>query len=213
MSIGLMAQKSIGIKGGVTLSDADVVNFIPGVTPEPSAFTGAHAGIMAEIPLEGNFIFRPEINFTQKGFVVSENITDNLFGLPLPVGGKAETRLNYVEIPLLLQYRFGNEKAGFYVNGGPSVSYLASGRIQPFARVIVDVRLPSIDLDLSSDTYNRFEFSGMAGAGGDVSFGPGKAFPDIRYSYGFTNTLNDPIIDTRIRNMGWTMAVGYKISI
>jgi hypothetical protein len=208
----LNAQITIGVKGGINISDGEVSGFIPGITPEPRPFNGANVGIMADIPLEGKFSFRPEFNFSQKGFVVRENTTIDALGLPLPIGGKAETRLNYLELPLLLQYRFGNEKAGLYVNGGPAVSYLTSGRIQPFATVIVDIRLPAIDLDLSGDTYNRFEFSGIAGAGGDVAFGPGKVFGDLRYTYGFTNTLNDPVLDTRLRNQGWTFTAGYKMS-
>lgn len=205
------AQVAVGVKAGAHFSDNSISGFVPGLTPDPEVLPGYTFGVMAEIPIEGNFSFRPEINYVQKGFRVSESISPELLGIPIPIGGRVDTRINFLEMPLLLQYRYGNEKAGIYALAGPGIGYAANAHLQPFATVIVTVRLPKVDINLNDDNYNRFEFSGHAGLGGDISAGKGKVFADVRYSYGFTNTLNDPIIDTQLRNRGFTISAGYAM--
>lgn len=207
----LNAQIHIGVKGGVNFTDQEISGFIPGLTPDPEVLPAFSLGIMAEIPIEGNFSFRPELQYIRKGFRVSENINPEFLGFPIPIGARADTRLNYLEMPLLLQYRYGNEKAGVYGIAGPSIGYAMSANIQPFATLLVTVRLPEVDINLNSDTYNRFELGGIAGLGGDLAAGNGKIFADIRYQYGFTNFLDDPIINTQFRNRGVNITAGYAL--
>ncbi|MBK9254877.1 MAG: PorT family protein [Saprospiraceae bacterium] len=210
LTLNINAQVTIGVKAGVNVADTEISGFIPSVTPEAHTNTGYTFGIVAEIPIEGSFSFRPELNLVQKGFSIRESMSTEIIGIPIPLGGRVNTRLNYIEMPLLLKYRYGNEKAGLYAIAGPGLGYATSGHIQPFATVIVDIRLPRVELDLSSDTYNRLEFTGHAGIGGELTVGnSGKIFSDVRYSYGFNNVLNDPIVNTKFKNQGLNISVGY----
>src|SRR5690606_31075224 len=123
--------------------------------------------------------------------------------------GMANTRLNYVEIPALIKYSVGNDKASAYVTAGPSVSYLMSGHIQTKARMLIDINIARIDLDVEDDLYNRLDYGGVVGIGGGVKAGQGKLFMDVRYQHSINDVLNEPIIDTKIRNYGFSAGIGY----
>jgi len=207
--INVNAQYSIGVKVGANLADTRLEGLIGGVLPNQTTFTGYTMGIIGEIPLMDNLSFRPELNYIQKGFTVSQAFDVNLIGIEMPIGAKARTRLNYVEMPLLMKYSIGSESAKAYVIAGPNVSYAANAQLRPVATLIIDFNLPRVDIDLSNDIYQRWELSGTVGAGGEIKVANGKIFSDARYTYGFTNMLNNPVVDLQIKNQGFNISAGY----
>jgi hypothetical protein len=206
---GMYAQVSVGVKIGANLADTRVNGSISNLTPEQTTYTGFTAGIVGEIPVKDALSFRPEINYIQKGFTVAKTFDVQLLGIDMPLGAKARTRVNYIEVPLLLKYSLGNEIAKVYAIAGPSVAYATSASLRPVATLIFDFNLPQVNINLNDDIYQRWELSANVGAGGEVKTGNGKLFADARYNLGLTNMLNNPIVDLKIRNQGFNISAGY----
>ncbi len=207
--IQINAQISIGGKIGANFADTDVNGVLGTFAPEQKVYTGFTAGIMAEIPILNGFSFRPELNFIQKGFQIKETFDVSVLGIDLPIGGSARTRLNYIEIPLLMKYSVGTDQAKFYAIAGPSIAYAANAELRPRATFILDFNLPHIPINLDNDIYNRWEVSGVLGLGGEVKAGHGKIFMDGRYNLGFTSMLDNPVINLDIKNQGFNISAGY----
>jgi len=212
MMLNVHAQISVGAKIGTNFADTRLDGLLGNLAPEQTTFTGFTAGVMAEIPMINALSFRPELNYIQKGFTVSQSFDVDLIGIDMEVGAKARTRINYVEMPLLLKYSIGSDVAKVYAIAGPSIAYAANAELTPVATFIVDFNLPSIPINLDNNIYNRWEISGVLGAGGEVKAGNGKVFADARYNLGFTNMLNNPIVDLRIKNQGFNVSAGYAYS-
>jgi opacity protein-like surface antigen len=209
---GIMAQMSVGIKGGINFGDLHVQGISDEILPNIRAISGPTVGITFEREFSQNFSMLSEVNYVQKGFVIDEGIGVNILGMDVPIGVRAETRFNYFEVPLLAKYKIGNEQFAAYVVAGPSASYASSAYIQPKATVLIDFNLPRIDLDLSDDMYSQWDFSGVVGAGVEYNTGGGKVFGDLRYSHSFSNVLNDPVIDIKLKNKGFSLGIGYAMS-
>ena len=203
------SQISGGVKAGANFADTRINGLIDGLIPDPQTYTGFTVGAVAEIPMAGPLSFRPELNYTQKGFVISQALDVNVLGIDVPFGAKAKTRVNYIEAPLLLKYNFGTGDASFYVTGGPTISYAANAHLRPVASVLIDINLPRTNIDLSNNIYQRWEVSGTLGAGAQTKAGNGKIFVDGRYNMGFTNMLDNPIVNLSIKNQGFALSAGY----
>ncbi|MFZ1703785.1 MAG: porin family protein [Saprospiraceae bacterium] len=201
------AQISVGIKTGINFADANIDGIANNYLPNAEVYTGFSVGIVAEIPMLHGFSFRPELNYIEKGFQSMED-----FGITqwdIQVGAGVKTRLQYIEAPLLMKFSQGNDLAKFYVIAGPNVSYAVDGWVRPVVRAVIDFTLPRNDLHLSNDIYRRWEISATGGIGGEVKAGGGKIFADVRYTQGFSNILDNPIVDIKIRNQGFGLNVGY----
>lgn len=207
------AQISVGAKAGVNFADTRVSGLIDGLVPDPQVYTGFTAGVVAELPLAGSLSFRPELNYTQKGFIISQALDVNVLGIDVPFGARAKTRVNYIEMPLTLKYNFGDEDKGVYVFGGPTIAYAANAHLRPVASVLIDINLPRTNINLSNDIYQRWEASGTLGAGGQVKAGNGRFFADARYNMGLTNMLNNPVVNLRIQNQGFCLSAGFMYNL
>jgi len=203
------AQVSVGVKIGANIADVRSSGVINDLLPNTNSYTGFTVGAIAEIPISNSFSFRPELNYTQKGFSTGLATGFSVIGINLPIGVRANTRINYVETPLLIKYSIGNENAKFYAIAGPTISYAANAHLRPIASLIIDINLPRVNIDLSNDLYNRIEVSATLGASGEIKAGHGKLFADVRYNYGLTNMLSNPLINLTLQNTGVALTAGY----
>lgn len=207
VAVSVNAQISVGVKGGIHFADVRTEGISNQYLPEPQVYEGFLLGAVVEMPLMNGFSFRPELNFVQKGFRAMEEfaVTD----IDLPVGAGMKTRLNYMEVPLLFKYAQGNDLAKWYVVAGPAISYATEGYVRPVVRAVIDFTLPAQQLNLDNDIYRRWDASVTGGLGGEVKAGPGKIFADIRYTHGLANVFNNPIVDVKVKNQGFTLSAGY----
>ncbi|MEO5500444.1 MAG: porin family protein [Ginsengibacter sp.] len=111
-AFSLTAQKTIGITAGASFANVTVKS--QGISASLKLKPGLTAGIMLNVPLSGNFIFQPALNFVQKGYKVKDDF------------GTETVTLNYLEVPLNIIY---NTKKidGFFIGAGPSLAYGISG--------------------------------------------------------------------------------------
>ena len=213
LSSPLFAQPAIGIRGGINYGSVSEPEIIGGILPDFKSIIGLNLALVGEIPLGNNFSFQPELAYAQKGFKIQEGLNVDLFKIPIPIGAKVVTKVNYMEVPLLAKYRFGSEKVNAYLTAGPVLSYATGGKLQTKAQILFDIPITSTDLDLDALGYQRFDFSASVGAGLSVDTGAGELFVDARYVHGFNNVYDVPLVDLKLKNKGFGINVGYMISL
>jgi hypothetical protein len=72
--------------------------------------TGFHAGGLAHIHLNRHFALQPELVYSSQG---------------AEYGSSSKTKLNYINVPVLGQYMFGN---GLRLQTGPQVGFLTTAK-------------------------------------------------------------------------------------
>ena len=205
----LSGQNELGIRIGGSFNDTRVEGITPSLTPDTKIKQGFTAGLYYNIQLLNGFSFSPGLNYTQKGFIVDEGFDVDILGMDIPLGLKVDTRIDYLEIPLLFRYNIPKGIANYYFEAGPTAGYALDGVARTKARTIIDINVNTTNLDLSQDLYNRLELSGQIGAGVEVEAGSGKIFTNVRYQRGFSDMLDNPRIDIQMRNSSLNFGVGY----
>ena len=154
----LAQDPKFGIKGGINL--AKLTN-----QAEADWRLGFHAGLLSHIHVTPAFSLQPEVVYSSQGTEYELSTGENL-----------KLKLNYVNIPLLLQYNFDN---GFRLQGGPQIGFLTG-----VADKVGDVEINSVD----SDDFNTVDFSIPLG----ISYLSYSGFGvDARYNLGVTDVLKN----------------------
>ena len=213
LSLPAFAQPSIGIRGGINYGEVSEPAVIGGILPDFKSILGINLGVVGEIPISSNFSFQPELAFNQKGFKLQEGFNVDIFKIPVPLGAKVVTKVNYIDMPLLAKYKFGNEKMNAYLTAGPVFSYASGGKLQTKAQFLFDIPITSTKLDLDALGYSRFEVSASVGAGLSFNTGSGSLFIDARYIHGLTDVYDVPVVDLKLKNRGFGINVGYMIPL
>lgn len=146
-------QAKIGLKAGLNVAN---VALDPEVVEKGSRL-GFHGGLLAHIHLSPQFGLQPEVIYSNQGF---EDKTNN-----------AEWKLNYLNIPVMLQYMFDN---GFRISAGPQVGFLLDGKVGGDNGADVDI----------SDDLKKID----AGIGAGIGYLSYSGFGvEGRYNLGLTN--------------------------
>lgn len=200
------AQTAFGFRIGSNTASVPVkLDFLNGNLIKDH--TGVSVAAVAEIGITDQFFFQPELAFTPKGFRIKEGVT--VEGINL--GVENVTKINYLDIPLLAKYEFGTQKLKAYVTGGPVLSYALNGRNITRANVFIDIPINNSKLNLDAIGYERFEIAGTVGAGVAVDGANGKLFLDARFTRGFRDIYNIPVVDVPLKNQGIALNAGYLI--
>lgn len=151
------AQVSAGFKGGLNLTNVynEAVN--------SKARIGFHAGGLLQVDLPNRLFLQPEALYSVKGFRSVANAVNN----------EADVSLNYINVPLLLGYRYTQN---FAVAVGPEFGFLTSARSK-FNGINNDVR----------SFYRKFD----AGVDLDLGYSFTKSLGlNLRYNFGFKDLQN-----------------------
>ncbi len=160
MSFAVAAQSKpkFGLKGGLNVS---TLNYNSGYDVDWKP--GFHAGGLAHIHFTPSFSLQPEVYFSTQG-------------AKIPYGNdKLNRNLNYVNVPVLLQYNFNN---GFRLQGGPQIGFLLGAKDKLNGQDIHTV---------STKDFKRVDFSLPLGVSYLFYSGLGL---DGRYNLGLSN-IND----------------------
>jgi len=211
-SCGAFAQVSLIPKAGVNFANA-VLSDNNALEGGKSSLVGFTAGLGFNFSLSSdNFLsIQPEILYSQKGFSSAAS------GL---ISYEGDYRLNYLEIPLLAKINFGGEKVRLYVNAGPSIGYLLSGRVNgrgSFLGLVstsIDESIKFTDsptpLDIRQLDANRIEAGLNFGGGVGYAFlGSTALFVDIRYNMGLTDFNNQE----QSKNRVFALTAGLQIPL
>ena len=135
------AQVKFGAKGGVNL--AKVSGKTDGAKESFDSKVGLHFGGFVEIPVSGNFVVMPEVNYDQWG------------GQEEGGGVTAKYNLDYINVPILAKFNI----AGFGIYAGPQVGFLLSSKIK------VD------DLEEPIENMKKTDFGAVVGAEYNLAYG------------------------------------------
>lgn len=211
-SIGLSGQTYLGLKTGISVSNPQSQNMIDALNKAPESFTSFLVGVSSEISLSQSFSFQPELQFVKRGFSVRQGTIVEALGVPIPIGARANTTVNYIDLPLLAKAKLGIGSTRLYGVIGPSIGYALSAKVQPKVTLLLDFNLPTISIDLSDAQYQRTDIAAVFGAGVEHNLGSGKLFADVRYQHSFNSMINNTLVDVQFKNSGAQIALGYAHS-
>jgi hypothetical protein len=131
-----------------------------------------------ETRLFSDLCFRPEILFTMKGYGKRELRNDPLDSILTTVN------LDYLEIPLVLKWRFYSPVLDYGVYLGPAVSMLVwtSGKNESTGKSFGDA-----DNDYLVKYTAKFDCGAVIGGTIEKKLGRNRIFMDMRYTLGFVN--------------------------
>ena len=214
MTVVIFGQTvSFGVKAGFSsnnIAKPDIIDNLD-VIPEFRNLETMNFGLVSEIGFNDHFAIQPELNFTTKGFKLREGTNINIYEMPLPLGVTAVSKFNYVEMPLLAKAKIGTGKTQAYMIAGPTFGYATGGKLETRANVLIEIDLFETELDLDNIGYERFEVGGTVGAGVAFDTGGGQFFVDARYSHGFTQVYDIPLVRERVQNKSFGVNAGYMI--
>ena len=119
-----------------------------------------------------------------------------------------QIKLRYLEIPLLLGYRFPTTGARPYVLGGAQLGFKTGCTFEGTdGNVTASFDCDDPDLDIAD--FKTFDFGAVAGGGVIVPFGGNELTFDLRYTLGLTKIEET----TNAKNRGFTVGVGLMIPI
>jgi len=200
--ISTTAFAQFGITGGATLASVKIEDQTSSLNQSTDSKLGFTAGVFTSFPLSTNFIFRPGLNYTQKGGKVNE--TEGT------LTSESKITLNYIELPLDFIYKAAG---GFFVGAGPALAYGLSGKtkysitggVLPGQNTSGEDKI-NFGSDANNDDLKRFEFSGNLLAGYQLSNG---IFLSVNYNLGFSDLSLDN--DITFKNRYFGIRLGYML--
>lgn len=154
--------------------------------------TGLIIGPFFRANVFGNIALQVEANFSQYGATIAQN------------SNGSEYRVNYLQIPILLKYGFGDsEKTSFFLQGGP---YFGNG--------LGKVSLKDCATGDCETTKQSFKDANIKNGDSGIILGFGvnitkNLFADFRYAFGFTNVSKIPDDISKKKNRAFNIGVGY----
>ena len=212
-SIQSTAQIKVGAFTGLSHTNANIEGLSASILPETHGRSFIPVGLVVDYQLDKRFTVSSGLTYSTKGFGISESTNVNLLGISLPVGVKANTRVNALEVPLHLKYTIGNEKLKLYGIAGPRINMNMDGEIRTFASTIVDIPLTTTDIDFGNRNFNRMTVGGDLGLGVESAYGSGYFFAEALYQKDFGRTILEETIQSGITLDGVSMRLGYKMAL
>lgn len=181
-SFASMAQFHIGAKAGANISKVEGKSF------NDQFKYGYHLGGFMEIPISPKLTIQPEVLFNQYSTVLDssyKNIYEGVFNAQ----NAKNIKLNYLSIPLLLEYKMANF---FRLQAGPQFGVL----------IDQDRTL----LQNGGDAFRRGDLSMLAGAELQIM----KLRITGRYAIGLSN-INDIDNQDKWTNQGFQLSLGLAL--
>ena len=190
LSFSAMQSQQImyGAKAGLNLStiggDKTEINH--------TTKTGFHLGVLAEIPITGDFAVQPEVLFTSQGAKMQQTLF-------LDVELEGSKKLEYIQVPVMAKYYVVK---GLALEAGPQVSFLtrAIGDIETTSNGMTESR----KVELTG--VSKIDFS--VGAGASLYLDMGVFFA-ARYNFGLTNINDSDASDWKALNNVFQLSAGY----
>lgn len=173
------AQFNLGIKAGANITKIDGQAF------RDEFKYGYHAGGFVEIGLGKKLMLQPEVLFNQYETRVDSSFS-SIYEHALDFSNYRDVKLNYLSIPLLLNYKLGNV---FSLQAGPQFGILLDQQKNL--------------LENGKEAFSSGDFSMIGGAQVNIS----KLRVTGRYVVGLNN-INDIDNSDEWRNQGFQLSLG-----
>ncbi|MCE1198365.1 MAG: PorT family protein [Marinilabiliales bacterium] len=181
-----MGQVNYGLRTGLAVSTLSDKGDLCDNSQATLSWT---AGAFLGVPVSNSFYIQPELNYIRKG---RSNETTELGTLL-----KTDYSLNYLQIPVLLQYRdnqlIGSEKYIFYINAGPYASLALSDKVDPSGNATVTAS-------------KKNDWGATFGIGMETPIAGQQIRFDLRYDMGLSKIANQPE-DYRTKCLSLTVGI------
>ena len=211
----------LGIDGGISIPQLKS----SGSNPISQGYTSREAavfGVFADFQIKNNFSIKTFINYAGQGG--KRDGMQPVAGTPYYANFKNQSILNYLEIPVMAKWEWGN-KWKYYFNVGPYVGFLLSAKQKTSgsSELYLDMGgtqpLPGgaqpfdANTDIKSSINNvNFGLTGGAGLIYPVCK-KSELILDIRGAYGLTHIQKDTNADGKSNTGGLFISLGYAYSI
>jgi hypothetical protein len=207
-SLNAQTGLRFGVKAGYSLATQY------GISPSDNTYTvdtqgrnGFAGGVFLYIPITESVGIQQEWLYAMKGS--RQDVTING---PVSVNTVSEYNLNYIEMPLILKYRFVKIKnAGIYGTTGIALSLLMNGDYNITSTINAGGPPIIVPESGNMDGLDTFDYSFVYGLGTDFKMLKKDFFFDVRMTVGW-NTLAmpnakgaDPV---PLRNQDYVFALG-----
>lgn len=190
------AQLVLGVKAGMdrTLTKVELGEQAPqGISaPQAEDGWGYHAGVFGEVNVFKKFFLRPEANYSVRAHSFSSMFQYSVLGFTTLVEGELNVRRTYIDVPILVGYRFSEKSA---VLLGPAVNVLLSSQADMSGSASVSGLFPGVTLPFSNSDAST---TGLNGTRMDLVLGVNHRWGSgidlgLRYSYalGYLETDTD----------------------
>ncbi len=201
----------VGVKGSLNLSNIPNFTVVETLGQDLKYMATPGAALFAEIPVNANLSFRPEVAYNRRGGkLASLNLGGGTVGNILGNLANAKLNLDYIDVPLLLKYRFSPEAEGSaYAIAGPSLGFMVGHTMSNKFLGLIDL---NYNLDLN---YRNFDLGGVVGVGYELPLSTrAKGFVEATYRHGFLNTVDDLgvlRVSSKSSNIGISAGVSFPI--
>lgn len=212
------------VRGGPTIA---TISFTEDEFFDYSMIAGFGGAVGYEIPVKSSqFTFIPEISFTRKG---AKERFDTYFTTRFK--SETKTKIDYLEIPLLLRFTVGKDKIQPFATAGVSISYGIGGRFSnttmeqdpfPTGTPVYKSRAGKVKFGDAPDgphpdelyVDNRLDYGIQLGAG-VLLFK--RALLDVRYALGLKDLYDKDESLARVMSPGknrvFMFSVGYRFNL
>ncbi len=212
---GIHAQNLYGFHGGPNYPNARIRG-IDGYIPDPKIVDGFNLGVHALFPIDDHLSFYTAVSYQRNGFSLGVKDTLILSALPedIPVGIRFDFFLDYIQIPVLLKYRFNPySRSTAYINGGLYGGYHTQGFVRTKIRAIIDFNISSTPLPLTSGLFNRYDLGWMANIGYQIPIRYAILHFEARYHRSLIQWLHNPILAVDIKHHGFGFLLGISFPL
>ena len=215
VSSTITAQNSIGITTGFNIATISQNGIDNNEFLGIDYATFGTLGINYSRELDANWSVVTGLNYARKGAITNIGKDFELYGYALDIGANVVHRMDYIEIPLMLQYNFKSDKSRItpYFFFGPQLSYETGYEMGFKAHILVDINLYNYDVNIADGTFNRWDVSGIGGAGLAFPLGQGHLDFSASYQYGFTDLLDNPVLDFNLKHRNIRFGAGYYYNL
>ena len=163
-------------------------------TPGSSYVIGPRVGGLVDIALTDNLYLQPGVAWAMKGVKVEF------------AGLESKISTNYIEVPINVMYKLGQEGGGrFFFGLGPNIGYAISGKIKTSGSFLGVSFDGEEDITFGSDSTDMkaLDFGGNINVGYELPMG---LYARAYYQMGFANLANAGATQ---KNTSFGLAIGY----
>lgn len=206
----MQAQVRFGAQAGINAASV-TAKFTSGSTTTTEKYDtkiGLTLGVVAEVPIATSLVFRPELNFIQKGGKFSESQT--IFGTTISTESKITN--NYLELPLNLAYKFEAGSGNVFIGAGPSIGFGLSGKAKNKSTSGSTTNEETVNIKFDGKENANDNDGHLKALDFGVNFLAGyqigqNVFIKASYTLGLSNI--SPEANSSYKNKGFGFTIGY----
>lgn len=194
---------SVGGRAGLDISQLRKYTAPAGYKKQ--ATLGSDLAAVLRIDFNKYVALQTEIEFIQKGQSYKNRIDSAKF--------VAKSVLNYVQFPILVVGRVGNDKVKGSFAFGPYFAYWAGGYAQSAISVDKQTRTSTTTTHTFTAQDMRFDAGIITGAGVEVKAGKGWVQIGVRHNLGLVGVNKNTPSIPKMYNSNFTLSLGYLYTI